>query len=387
MNILTLKQERATAAKKMQAIQAAAERDHRMKTPVERRTFDEACREVDRLTGAIDALESNRGVRSDPGALSHAVMAPSADRDLEFNTAFAKELRDLSSGTSGFGGMFPPEYQQYIWDRLAPQTVALKTGPTVITTDRHSISLPHLTADAAGAWVAENGAISETDPTAETVTVTPTKVAALNKYSREASDDANPSVADLVGKNLMRSIGLAIDLGFFEGTGSSNQPTGLKNTASINAQSMGTNGAAPTNLDFLLTALSTLETANADMSKAVIVVHARTVNELFQLKDSQNRYLMESVTAGGETVRSIEGVPIFTCNQLGITETQGSSSVASSAYVYDASQVLFVKAHDIRLEVSAHPYFDHDQIGVRCIARVGFAVPNAKAVVRIAGIL
>jgi HK97 family phage major capsid protein len=398
-NIIALKQERTAKIAEMQAIHDKAEAESRDLNAAESRKFDRIDAEVRRISANVDRQESLRNL-SQPGGRSEMRGSGLAGgshrfggasdrevRDLEFNTMLAGELRDLASGTTGFGGMFPIDYQPYVWDRLAPHAVALKTNPTVITTDKHSITLPALTADAAAAWVAENGAISETDPTAQTITVTPTKVAALTKFSREAADDSNPEVAALVMQNLARSIGLAIDLGFYYGSGSSNQPTGLASTAGITTQFMGTNGAAPTNLDFLLTALSTLEQNNADMSKAVIVLHARTMNELFQLKDTQNRYLLESVSAGGQTVRSIEGVPIFTSNQFPLNETRGTGTTCSSAFAYDASQCLFVKAHDVRLEATKDAYFSNDQIGIRCIGRVGIAVPNPLAVVRVAGIL
>jgi HK97 family phage major capsid protein len=386
--IVSMKQERAEAVRELRKMVEGTERANggkgRSLTDDERRSTEQLGEKIEQLTGEIDGLERQR---RDMAATAGREYAAGTGRDAEFNTYLAGELRDLATSGALTGALVPSDYQLYLWDRLAAQAVALKTNPTVIKTERHSILLPHLLTDASAAWVAENGAISESDPTGEQVTVTPTKIAALTKFSRESATDSNPAIADIIGKNLTRSIALGVDLGFFEGTGSSNQPTGLKNTSGINAQSMGTNGAAPTNLDFLLTALSTLEAANADMSRAVIVAHARTVNELFALKDSQNRYLMSSVTAGGASVRSIEGVPIYTSNQLSVTETQGSSSVASSVYVYDASQVIVVQAHDMRLEATDAAYFSTDEIGVRCIARVGFAVPNPHAVVRIAGVL
>lgn len=394
-DIVAMRQERTVKVAAARALHEKASKANRDFSAAETREYDRTLAEVRSITARVDREEALSGLTPSAGTRSELrglSGRPGRDErgtisDHEFNTALAGELRDLASGTSGFGGLFPTDYQEYVWDRLAPHTVALKTNPTVVTTDKHSITLPALTADAAANWVAEAGAISETDPTAQTVTVTPTKVAALTKYSREAADDSNPEVAALVMQNLARSIGLAVDLGFYYGSGSSNQPVGLANTAGITTQFMGTNGAAPTNLDFLLTALSTLEQANADMSKAVIVLHARTMNELFQLKDTQTRYLMESVSAGGATSRSIEGVPIFTSNQFPLNETRGTGTTCSSAIAYDPSQVLFVKAHDVRLEASMHPFFSNDQIGLRAIARVGFAVPNPLAVVRVAGIL
>ena len=59
-----------------------------------------------------------------------------------------------------------------------------------------------------------------------------------------------------------------------------------------------TNGSALSNLDPILKALGTLEGNNADMSRSSIVMHSRSWNELVQLKDFQQRYLLSSVQPG-----------------------------------------------------------------------------------------
>ena len=387
--IVSMKQERAAAVRELRKIVETAESANggkgRALTDNERRSYEKSNGEIERLTGEIDGLERMRQAVTVEARANGTI---GAGPEHEFRTWFANELRDFA--TTGFGGaLVPLDYQQVVWDRLRPASVFFQTNPFVINTDRHQISLPALTADAAAAWVAEAGAISETDPTGATITVTPNKVAALTKFSREAADDSNPGVADVIMKNLMASIGLAVDKAAFEGTGSSNQPTGLKNTSGIvlDNTTMTTNGSTFTTLDPILSALSTLEGNNADMSKAAIVMHSRSWGELIKIKATTGQYLLESVQSGGAPNRSIDGVPVYISNQLSTTETQGSSSLASSVYVYDASQVIAVRRESMRLEATRDAYFANDQIGVRGIARIGFAVPNPLAVVRLAGVL
>jgi HK97 family phage major capsid protein len=394
-DIIALRQERSQKIAAARAIHDKATSENRDFTAAESKAYDRALAEVRTLAARVEREEGLSDLGPSRGTargLSGRALPDTDNRggvtDLEFHTALAGELRDLATGTSGFGGIFPTDYQPYVFDRLAPHATFLTTNPTVVVTEKHSITLPAYTADAAAAWVAEAGAISETDPAAQTLTITPTKVAALTKISRESADDSNPALAELVMNNIARSVGLAIDLAGYWGTGASNQPTGIGNTAGITTQFMGTNGAAPTNLDFLLTALATLESANADMSKVVLAMHPRTVNELFALKDSQNRYLMQSVSSGGSVARSVDGIPIVTSTQFPTNEVRGTSgAVCSSVLAYDPSQVVFVKAHDVRLEATNSAYFANDQIGLRCIARVGIGIPNPAAVVRVAGIL
>jgi HK97 family phage major capsid protein len=385
----TLKAERARVINELRTIVEAAEAGNggrgRPLTRDERSKLDTFNGEIESLT---EKIESREVIARSVLAQERATGMLGDGRDAEFRAWFANELRDFS--TSGFGGaLVPLDYQEVVWDRLRPASVFFQTNPTVINTERHQISLPSLTADSAASWVAEAGAIGETDPTGVTITVTPSKVAALTKFSRESADDSNPGVTEVIMRNLMQSIGLAVDKAAFEGTGASNQPTGLKNTSGIvlDNTTMTTNGSTFASLDPILSALSTLEGNNADMSKAVIVMHSRSWGELLKIKATTGQYLLESVQAGNAAARSIDGVPVFVSNQLSTTETQGSSNTASSVYVFDASQVIAVRREGLRLEATKDAFFSNDQIGLRGIARIGFAVPNPLAVVRLAGVL
>ena len=84
---------------------------------------------------------------------------------------------------------------------------------------------------------------------------------------------------------------------------------------------------------------------------------------------------------------SIWGVPTYTTSQLSVTETQGSSSVASSVYVLQADQVLLVRRADFEVLLDRSRLFNQDMTEVRGIGRFDLIVPNPKAIVRISGAL
>lgn len=81
------------------------------------------------------------------------------------------------------------------------------------------------------------------------------------------------------------------------------------------------------------------------------------------------------------------GVPVYLSGQLSVTETQGSSNVASSIYVYEASQVIAIRRNATEIRVNPYRLFNSDQSVIRALARWDVQVPNAKSVVRIAGVL
>jgi HK97 family phage major capsid protein len=383
-NIIAVKQARAAAIAGMAAILEKGEREQRNLTAPESRDFDRLEAETKRLTEHANRMERLRGsavTRSD----LHA--GNGRGNDHELRVWMANELRDLTTGSFGTG-IVPPEFTGAIWDRLRARSTFLDTGVTVIDTNKHSVQVPALTADATAAWTAENGTITASDPTGGTVTLTPSKIAALTKFSRESAEDANPGVAEVVLKNLAQTIALGVDLGGYFGTGASNQPLGVANTAGITVDSatMGANGAVLSNLDPLLSSLGTLYGANVDMSKVVVVMHSRSWTELTKLKDSQNRYLLESVQSGGAPARSIDGVPIFVSNQFPINETQGTNTDASSILFYDASQIIVVRREAMRLESTKDAFFSTDELGVRGVARLAVGVPNPLSIVRLKGV-
>jgi HK97 family phage major capsid protein len=305
--------------------------------------------------------------------------------------ALASELRALSGSGSTNGGAFTPaEFANFFFDKLAATSVGLRSGFSVIRTNRDSLVVPRWTADTTAAWVTEGSAISSTDATADQITATPRKLAGLQVLSNESIADSNPALLDVAANGLVRSVGLKLDLGFYEGSGTAPEIRGLKNVASIGSVSMGTNGAAPASLDEIADAIGVLEAADAEAG--AIVMHPRSWKEYSKLKEltsgSNKPLLQDSAGSGSQGVtRSIYGVPVYLTSQLSITETQGTASTGSSVYVYDPSQVYAVIREDVRVELDPYRLFNFDQSEVRAVTRADIVVPNPASVVRIAGLL
>jgi HK97 family phage major capsid protein len=122
------------------------------------------------------------------------------------------------------------------------------------------------------------------------------------------------------------------------------------------------------------------------------VMHPRSWKTLIKVKEvsGSTKALLQDEQGGAPNAprRSLYGVPVFLSSQLSVTETQGSSgAVASSAYVYDASQVVAVMRQDARTELDSSRLFNSDQSELRCTMRADVVVPNPEGVVRVLGIL
>ena len=216
------------------------------------------------------------------------------------------------------------------------EAVAFRAGVQELETNRATFELPKMAGDPAAGWYGETDEITAADSATGTIVNAIHKLAVRTELSNELLTFSEPSILDLLFQRVIRSAALGLDLGIFQGSGFSNQIKGIRDRAGIESVSMGTNGAAFTNLDPFADAIGQLAENNATAN--AIVMTPRDWKALSKLKEvtgaSNKPLLQESAGSGGQGVeRRIYGLPVYLSSQLSITETQGSSSVASSAYV------------------------------------------------------
>jgi HK97 family phage major capsid protein len=294
------------------------------------------------------------------------------------------EQRTLTTAIS----ISPTETSTRLFDRLRSASVVLRSGVSVLAIENDSVSYPKLTADVNPAWYAEGATLTAGDPTLSSDTITPQKVAHLVELTNEVVADAEPSVLEVVRQHLITMLGLKIDIGLIEGNGTPPNPLGLANVAGVqNIDTLGANGATPTNLDPWADAINALEAVNA--SAQAILMHPRTLATLRKLK--------KTVTAGNsiepllaepteDLPLRIFGVPVYVSSQMSITETRGTSTDTSSSYVFDTSRVFVVRRQAETVETDASRLFNQDKTEVRAKARLNLYVPDGQAIARIRGI-
>ena len=367
---------RSTAAQTVLDEATKANRDTLLAS--EQRSYDASIRERDAVLGLLRNIEQRTDEKKFV-PVTQQIRAGGSDS--KRGLLFGLELRALAEGSAPGSLIAPDEWSSSFFDRLAAESVALRSGIRVIRTTRDVLHVPHITSDPAANWTAEAGAITPADPGYADVPATPRKLATLTDISNELIMDSNPDVVSLLQMQVTRALALKFDLGVFEGSGTPPEIRGLKNVSGITTDS--SLAAAPTNLDVFATAITTLETNNATAS--AIVMHPRTWGTLLKLKEAtsgNNKPLLQASagSAGAAVANSIYGVPVYLSSQLSIVEGAGAES---SAYVYDASQVVAVFRMDTRIELDRSRLFNTDQSELRAIMRADVVVPNPLAVVRI----
>lgn len=274
----------------------------------------------------------------------------------------------LSTSTSTVSGMLPGEYGRLVVEPVMRDAVALDPRvSTVISITGHTLHVPAVTSDASSAWVAELGTISPGDPTIAEKVVTPAKVAALVKVSRELANDSNPTAQTLVGNSIARSIQKSIDTAFFADQ-TTNAPDGLEHASFTPIDP----GASFADLDPFAEAISDVETAGG--TPAAFVTTPAVALALAQLKDQTDsiRPLLGVDPTNG-LARTVFGVPLLVSPKV----------AAGTVWCFDPAGIVAAVREDLELVVDSSFYLDSDALAVRAVLRIGWAVVDAGRIAKI----
>lgn len=142
--------------------------------------------------------------------------------------------RDLN--TSDDSAMVAEDYRggDFI-DVLRNASSVMQAGATMLTGLVGDVKIPKKTAASTAAFIStEGGAASESEPTFGQVTMAPKTLGAFTDITRLMMMQSSLDIEALVRNDLSTGLALAIDNGALQGSGSSGNPTGIKNTSGIN---------------------------------------------------------------------------------------------------------------------------------------------------------
>ena len=156
--------------------------------------------------------------------------------------------RDLTVGTATAGGNLVSTdlLSDSFIDLLRNRMLVRSMGARILGGLVGDVAIPSKTGGATSFWVAESGSPTETQQTLGQIGMTPKTVGAFTDISRKLLLQSSIDIEGLVRTDLATVLALAIDSAAINGTGATNQPTGILNTAGIGDVAGGTNGAAPT---------------------------------------------------------------------------------------------------------------------------------------------
>jgi HK97 family phage major capsid protein len=282
--------------------------------------------------------------------------------------------RDLTVGTATAGGhTVSTDLLAASFIDLLRNVMALPgLGATMLTGLNGNIAIPRQTGGATAYWVAESGAPTESAQAFDQVTMSPKTVGAFSDISRKLLLQSSIDIESFVRRDLATVLGLAIDLAGINGSGASNQPTGVLATSGIGSVAGGTNGAAPTfaNIVALETAVAT---ANADIGTLGYLTNAAVRGKLKTTEKASSTG--QFVWDGG-----LNGYTAKVSNQVPSNLTKGTASGICSAILFGNWADLIIGMWG-GLDLMVDPYTGSTSGTVRVVALqdVDVAVRHAES--------
>ena len=244
--------------------------------------------------------------------------------------------RDLNVTTATAGGnvvstdLLTGSFIDYLRNKMT----VIDLGATMLTGLNGNVAIPRQSGGATAYWVAESGAVTESQAAFDQVTLTPATVGAFSDISRKLLLQSSIDVESFVRNELATTLAIEIDRAAIHGSGSSNQPTGILATSGIGDVAGGTNGLAPTYAHIV-----GLETQvaqdNADMGNLAYLTNSKVRGKLLTTEKASNTAQM--VWGDNNTLR---GYNAAVSNQVSSTLTKGNQSLSSAIIFGNWSDLL-----------------------------------------------
>lgn len=156
------------------------------------------------------------------------------------------QKRDMTVGTNTQGGHTVATDVNELIDYLWPRTTVQALGATVLSGLSSNVTFPRKSAVPTGTWEGETDANAESNPTFDTVSLTPNRVGTYVDISKQLLVQTSvPGLDGIVRRDIETAIAHALETAAINGSGSGNQPTGILNDANIGIEAIGNNGGSP----------------------------------------------------------------------------------------------------------------------------------------------
>lgn len=222
-----------------------------------------------------------------------------------------------SSGSEG-GKLIKTDYRELITP-LVDQSILPGMGVTIFNDLRGNVEMPVITALGTPSTKTETSAADELTATTTVKTMSPRRLPAYVDVTTQLLRQESYGVQNFILQELSRQFSLVVDDMALNGSGSSNQPTGLFGTAGIGSVAIGTNGGAPTWAK-VVELETKVDVANAAQGRLAYLTskNGKGVLKTTQRVSGQSQMLWE-----GESVNGYTG---YSTNLITSVGTKGSGT-------------------------------------------------------------
>ncbi len=357
------------------------------------REYEEYKRESSQFSvvEALKGIQSGRGLTGREAEVNRELEIRSGRRTDGFYVPHNGGWGDMkqrayvaSSGSAGGNLIATDLLEGNFIEALRNRTVIGELGARYFPSLVGNVQIPRRSGDNTAYWIGADNAdtITESTGSFDQVTMSPKTVAALTKYSHLMKLQSTPEIEQTIRAGFIAIIANAIDAAALNGSGSSNQPTGVLNTTGINSVAIATNGGSP-DIDDLIDLKKSVSVDNADVGSAAFVTNSKVEGVISKLKDSNGQYLLSPY--GSELgQQQILSRRLEISNAIPSNLSKGSGSNLS-AILYGNFADLYVGLFG-ELEILADPFSDFNKgttaIRIMQSIDIGVAHPESFAAVK-----
>lgn len=260
-------------------------------------------------------------------------------------------------------------------DLLRNRLATAQLGATVLDGLVGDITIPKQLTGNSVTWVDENGQAIDSNATFGQIGLKPKTVTANTELSRKFMLQSSLSAEQFARNELLQAMMLGIDLAAINGSGTSNQPTGILNTSGIGAVAIGTNGGALT-WQHIVALETSIAAANADLGNLAYLTNTKVRGALKTTLKSEG--VSGYIWQDGDT--PLNGYRCAVSNQVPSNLTKGSEAGKCSPLIFGNWADLMI-AHWGVLDVIVDPYTKGKQgaVVITVLQDVDIAVRNAES--------
>lgn len=284
-----------------------------------------------------------------------------------------------TSGATG-GNLVPTDYLAGSFiELLRNRLVLTRMGAKFLPGLRGNVAIPKQTGGATAYWVAENGAVTASDPTFSQLVMTPKTVGALTQVSRNMIIQSSPAIESLVWDDLSLCLAGAIENAAINGTGTNNQPTGVLKSSGIGTVAIGTNGGAPTWAKIV--EMETLVAAGNVYNNGTMgyLLNAKTRGVFKTIPKFTNTGLPIFENYGNDEFGSVNGYRAAVTNYLSSTGTKGNGTNLSTALFGRFSDLIIAMWSGLDILIDPYSASAQGQVQLRAMQSVDTNIRYAES--------
>jgi HK97 family phage major capsid protein len=286
----------------------------------------------------------------------------------------------LNTGTATAGGNTVFTQEGDFIDLLRARMKVAELGATIITgLEGGTVAFPKQSAASSWTWVAENPGsdVADSDATFAQVLLAPKSGQSSTAFSRQLLNQSSLDAEMFVRNDLTLVAALGIDLAAINGSGASNQPTGILNVSGIGSVAGGTDGAAPT-YAHMVDLETEIAVDNADIGSLAYLSTPGIRGKLKKTETFASTNGQPVWTGGREG--EVNGYPAHVSTQVPSDLDKGTSTAVCHAVIFGVWSQLLI-GYWGALELVVDPYTKKKQglVEVTSFQQVGIAVRHAEA--------